>query len=192
MKLQSAYEYLKPIAEAASIGNYADALNTALACVKRCIALDRANIVKMPVIRIVDKDSNSVHNAGELSHDRLYSGGYRIKYHNIQNCEGTEPGSCYQFADSDIEFIDCIAVNDEIIPPPPKVVPGHCEICGRDYDVMDFCVSTDFKPHSVCKTCAKMPERDIKELSQYQRNVIRDAKIMLITEKIIKDQTDDD
>ena len=37
-----------------------------------------------------------------------------------------------------------------------------------------------------------MPERDIKELPQYQRNVIRDAKIMLITEKIIKDQTDDD
>lgn len=122
----------------------------------------------------------------------LYSGGYRIKYHNLQNCEGTEPGSCYQFADSDIEFIDCIAVNDEIIPPPPKVVPGHCEICGRDYDVMDFCVSTDFKAHSVCKTCAKMPERDIKELPQYQRNVIHDAKLMLITEKIINDQTDDD
>ena len=192
MKLQSAYDYLKPIADAASISNYANTLNTALACVQRCIALDRANIVKKPKIRIVDKDNNSVHIAGEGSHDRLYSGGYRIMYHNAQNCEGTEPGSCYRFADKEIEFVDCIEVNDDIIPAPPKVVPGRCEICGRDYDVMDFSVSTDFASHSVCKICAKMPERAIKELPQYQRRIIHDAKLILITEKIIQDDKDDD
>ena len=42
------------------------------------------------------------------------------------------------------------------------------------------------------KCLQSMPERDIKELPQYQRNVIHDAKIMLITEEIIKDETDDD
>ena len=192
MKLQSAYDYLKPIADAASISNYANTLNTALACVQRCIALDRANIVKKPKIRIVDKDNNSVHIAGEGSHDRFYSGGYRIMYHNAQNCESTELGSCYRFADREIEFVDCIEVNGDIIPAPPKVVPGHCEICGRDYEVMDFTVRTDFESHSVCRTWARMSEDDIKALLQYQHNVIHDAKLMLITEKIIHDKKDDD
>ena len=57
MKLQTAYDYLKPIADAASISNYAEALKTALSCVQRCIALDKANIVKMPKIRIIDTDN---------------------------------------------------------------------------------------------------------------------------------------
>lgn len=192
MKLQTAYDYLKPIADAASISNYAEALNTALTCVQRCIALDKANIVKMPKIRIIDTDNNSVHNAGEGSHDRLYSGGYSIAYRNLQNCESTEPGSCYRFADREIEFVDCIEVNSDIIPKPPKVVPGHCEICGRDYDVMDFSFSTDFEPHSVCRTCARMPEQDIKELPYYQRKVVDKAKVVLLTEKFVDNDVDDD
>ena len=152
----------------------------AIAALRRCENIDKAEIIRMPKIVIRDKGCGPF---GTMYHDNLYTDGHYIYYRNLQNGEGSDHAfSDYEIVktaeDGSLDTIKVIAVTPDIFPEAEPVQAGRCEICGSKNDVRDFQSSSDFIRHYICGSCVSMSEEKRKTLKKDQQSVVFFAKIL--------------
>lgn len=74
----------------------------AIAALRRCENIDKAEIIRMPKIVIRDKGCGSFeYPFGTMYHDNLYTDGHYIYYRNLQNGEGSD----HAFSDYEKELM---------------------------------------------------------------------------------------
>lgn len=155
----------------------------AIAALRRCENIDKAEIIRMPKIVIRDKCGPVEYQFGTMNHDYLYTDGHYIYYQNLQNGEGSDHAfSDYEIVkaaeDGSLDTIEVIAVTPDILPEAEPTPAGVCEICGSKNNVRDFQSSSDFIRHYICSSCILMPDEKRNTLNKDQQSVVFFAKIL--------------
>lgn len=175
------------------------AINYLKTCVERCKALDEAEIMLAPVIKLKDFDDNKVHEFGKNVHDRLKVQRVHVStamfgkagvltanllaYENIQNGDGSFGGYEIQTDDED-GYMPCrsvIVVNDKIFPRENK---HYCDICGSEHNLHHITMSNAEK-FWYCDDCKK-------QTTDYVRSPKTRADKVKNLLMILNDGTEDD